>query len=222
MKCSTNFYFYLALLMTVVTGPSLLSAADPPKITASAAWGLEFAAVPDVLRMHLPAISQPGVGLLVAKRQEDLPGDQMGLLPGDVIIQADGHPISRPQDLPLPNATTGLIVLRRGQVQMLAAGDFFAGQPMAGGVFANAMPRGFGMPPLNPGGVSASSFAGGNESVSVSRKGNQFSIDMSLPGLATGPIRLRGSIQQIEKQLGESTLSAAAKRRVMQAIDQNR
>ncbi|QDT08394.1 PDZ domain-containing protein [Planctomycetes bacterium K23_9] len=185
-------------------------------------WGMHFAEIPDVLRLHVPVLAQKDTGLLVAKISPNQAGARLGLLPGDVIVQVDGQRVATIRDLPRPTAATAAWVLRGGQVRMMnqfmGPGDAFhpLALPPAFG------PPQFGMNAATQGGVSASSFAGGNESVSVSRSGDQFSIEMSLPKLSAGPIRLRGSVQEIQQQLSDSKLSPAAKQRVLQAINQNR
>jgi hypothetical protein len=210
--------FAVTLLLLAPAARSVLAG----ELAHNEAWGLRFAEIPDVLRLHVPSLDRREIGLLVAKVTPGQPGAEQGLRPGDVIMHIDGRVVAEARDLPRPTVATTMFVLRRGQVQLL---------DRLNAKFGGFMPP--GMPPMHDmnqtarGGVSASSFAGGNqmggnESVSVSRSGDQLLIDMSLPQLAAGPIRLRGSIQQIQKQLSESKLSAAAKQRVLQVIDQNR
>ena len=72
--------------------------------------------------------------------------------------------------------------------------------------------------PMSSGGVTASSFASGNQAISVSRVGDQISLEMYIPGVSPNPIRLRGTPAQIETQLKNSDLSQAAKQAVRRAL----
>ncbi len=85
-------------------------------------------------------------------------------------------------------------------------------------------PGTFKVPATVPGwakaGVYASAQAGNNESVSVSRNGDQFSIDMSLPNLHAGNISYRGTRDQIQREVENSNLPPAAIERVLEAIQQ--
>ncbi len=218
-------------------------------------WGLTFAEISDVVRLHVPTLAKPDTGLLIAQIDPAMPGARLGLQVGDVILQTNGRNVSDSDDLPKPSDAIAIVVLRRGQVipivgmtngqipPEIAAELQIGGPPNLPPIVHPGMPpmgpgfagTEFAMPGLAPGlsifgrfaapvagGVSANSFSGGNESVSVSRNGDQISLDMSLPDLTDKPIRLRGSIDQIRKELQASGLSAAAKQRVMQAINQNR
>jgi membrane-associated protease RseP (regulator of RpoE activity) len=215
-----NYKFVLAVTLLLLAPAARSMQAG--ELDHHEAWGLRFAAIPDVLRIHVPSLGRQEIGLLIAKVTPGHPGAELGLRPGDVIMQIDGRAVAETRDLPRPTSATAMLVLRRGQLQML--------DPLNTN-FSRFLPN--GMPPMHGMnlptrvGVSASSFAGGNqtggnESVSVSRSGDQFSIDMSLPQLATGPIRLRGTLQEIQKKLSDSKLSATAKQRVLRVIEQNR
>ena len=167
-----------------------------------AAWGVEFRSVPQLLRMHIPAL-HGGHGLVVHRIAKDSAAANM-LKVGDVLMTADGKPVKSFESLPA-NMTPDVLVLRRGQVMPL-------GYPTAS--------RGwnpFASPRMGAS-VSASAFSTGSESVSISQNGNEILIEMSLPDLEAAPIRYRGTAEQIEQQVRNSNLSPAARQRVLDAI----
>ena len=218
----------LTAAVTIIAAAFLatICVANPPT-TKQETWGMTFAPIPNLMRMHVPYLQSENTGLLVDKVERDAPADKLGLQTGDIILQVQlvqrGESprglITSVDQLPQPASSVEILVLRRGQVRQLPQpqlmGPQFVGA-VAGG-FGNG---GFGFAPA--GGVSASSFAGANESVSVSRNGNQMSLDMSLPNLTSQPIRLRGTINEIQAQVRRSQLPPEAKQRVLKAIEQNR
>ena len=68
-------------------------------------------------------------------------------------------------------------------------------------------------------GAYAASSASGNESMSVSRAGEQISIEMSSPG-GGAPIRLKGTMDQVEQQMRDQGLSPATKQKIRRALGQ--
>ena len=68
-------------------------------------------------------------------------------------------------------------------------------------------------------GAFASSSASGNESMSVSQAGDQISIEMSSPD-GGAPIRLRGTMDQVEQQMRNQALSPATRQKIRRALGQ--
>ena len=191
-------------------------------------WNVEFETVPKILRMHCPTPKSVD-GLLVKQLGNDFRGP-VQLRHGDVVLFAGGTPVSSIDDLP-QQMPADLVVMRRGQVMPLTASPATRGWNQIKPTLRNpnrglgtlpcmTFPGGAGMPfpAQQGGGVSASSYAGNNESVSVSQNGNQISIDMSLPSLHAEKLQFRGTLSQIEQEVNRSNLPAAAKQRVLDAV----
>ncbi len=165
------------------------------------AWGIEFGEVPELLRMHVPAL-RSGSGIVV-QRIDDGDAPAAGLQVGDVLMAIDVVSIASVDQLP-QTPQRNLTVLRRGRIVPLGVmQSSYSSVPFA-------LPR---LP-----GVSVSAFASGNESVSVSQNGNEILIEMSLPELASKPIRYRGTAEQIRREVQRSNLPPAARERVLEAI----
>ncbi|KAA1260763.1 hypothetical protein LF1_33040 [Rubripirellula obstinata] len=173
-------------------------------------WNIEFEPVPEILRLHCPPL-QSGQGLVVKRIGDDFDA-QFQLNAGDILLSASGIAIRNVGDLP-GQVPAHVMVMRRGQITPLGQGRRFCGW--------NGYRPGFMNPAMmqqRQGGVSASSYADGNESVSVSQSGNQISLDMSLPGLDAGNISYRGTRDQIQREVESSNLPPAAIQRVLEAI----
>ncbi|PAY20438.1 hypothetical protein CKO51_06270 [Rhodopirellula sp. SM50] len=173
--------------------------------------------VPTLLRLHLPILGEQR-GVLVEAVAAGSAAAGTGLRAGDVILEAGGRAIIAGDALQRPDPAFPIVVLRRGRTRVLYPG---------------AMENGFmdqmftpPVPADQPGGTSVSSSAirsgSGSRAVSVSRAGDQFAIEMSLPELAEGPIRFRGTAAEIEQQLRQSTLGEAVKREVRTVLRQSR
>mgnify|MGYP003663001926 CR=1 FL=1 len=78
-------------------------------------------------------------------------------------------------------------------------------------------PSGTGTPAHS--GVYASSSASGNESMSVSRAGDQISIEISSAD-GSAPIRLHGTMSQVEQQMHAQQLSPAMQQKIRRALGQ--
>ena len=191
-------------------------------------WNVEFENVPQILHMHCQ-IPESVDGLLVKRISKGFRGP-VRLRQGDIVLFSGGTPVRSIDDLP-QQMPADLIVMRRGQVMPLTASPATGGWNQIESILRNenrglgtlpcmTFPGGAGMPfpPQQLGGVSASAFAGNNESVSVSQNGDQISIEMSLPGLHAEKLQYRGTLSQIEQEVQRSNLPAAAKQRVLEAI----
>jgi hypothetical protein len=177
-------------------------------------WRVEFQPVPALVRMHCRLL-KPEQGLVVGRVHRNSPSAMYyDLRFGDIVMSVGGQEVMGLATLPaMPGAE--LVVVRAGEEISL--------EPR---VNVNPTPR------QGPGrdahagisthagqyDVSASSFASGNESVSVAKNGRQLSVKMSLPDLQSAPIAFKGTRQQILDQVKSSTLSPAAKQRVLEAI----
>ncbi len=249
-------------LTTAVVSLAMLAAAIPsakceenkPPIDPSAnvnqnteSWGLTFAPIPEVLRAHCRAL-QGGRGLLVDQVTIASPAARIGLQTNDVILQADGQPMTSVNELPPPSEVAELSLLRDGRVRSSAwmpptnprrsagpstringiqsqnwsmPGQRFPTMVQRPGRMpraATSIPRGLPSSYRSTTSVSATSIARGNESVSISQTGDQISLELFNPRLDDKPIRFRGSRKQIEEQLQSSDLTEAARRQVLQAL----
>lgn len=178
-------------------------------------------AVPELLRMHLPILGTK-TGVLVRSVTPGSSADRAGLRNGDIILEAGGRPVIEGQPLSEVDAALPNVVLRRGRPQILnpAATEMQMFQHPFGGGF-------LGDPAMQPARIrstsSASSFSGpGGQAVSISRSGDQISLEMSIPGLAKDPIRLHGTPAEIERKLQTGTWSPAIKTQVRRALQQAR
>lgn len=177
-------------------------------------WLIRFQPVPVLLCMHCPLL-KPDQGLVVSKVFKHGPSAQFyDIRAGDILLSVGGEDVTGMANLPAaPGAD--LAVMRAGKEFVLTSRVDLASVPPQGpwqgfqnGMFTRAGPRG----------VSASSFATGNESVSVAQNGRQYSIKMSLPDLQSAPINLTGTRQQILDQLSNGKYSAAVKQRVIDSM----
>ena len=186
---------------------------SPPEL------GLE--AVPELLRLHLPMLGRNS-GVLVRSVTPGTDADRAGLRNGDIILEAGGRPIIEGQPLSQADAALPSVVLRRGRPLVLnpTAPEMRMFDPRFAGGFLGD-PR---MQPSSVGSVSsASSFAGpGGQAVSISRNGAQLSLEMSIPAFAKNPIRLRGTIAEIERKLQTGPFPEAVKQQVRQALRDTR
>ena len=190
--------------------------AQSPPATAEPEPELTLKPVPRLLRLHLPILGEKR-GVLVESVTAGSAAAGTGLRAGDVILEAGGRAITAGDALQQPDPAFPIVVLRRGRTRVLHPGAMengFLDQMFAPPVFAD-----------EPGGTSISTSAissgSGSRAVSVSRAGDQISLEMSLPELTEGPIRLRGTAAEIERQLRESTLGEAVKREVRAALRQS-
>ncbi|MCC9643411.1 hypothetical protein LOC71_14090 [Rhodopirellula sp. JC740] len=185
-------------------------------------WKVQFTRVPPLLAMHLPMLA--GDRGLVVKEVADENADNSLLQEGDVLLAVDGRPVVAGQGVP-PMAQANIVVLRRGQSVTLPVHTLPA-HTLNGRIHqSHTLQPGFAPYPwLQPRfaapSVTASAYAGGNESVSVSQNGDQILVEMDLPQLHNGPLRYRGTREQIEEEVRNSNLAPAVRRRVMEAIGQ--
>lgn len=191
----------LGVVLAVSTATIARSDDNTAIVPPTSVWNVEFEPVPEILRMHcVPLQSGPfqsGQGLVVKQVSQAFDASCQ-LRAGDILLSASGMPIRSVQDLP-SRLPTQVVVMRRGQIILLGQRSAM----MQGGPSS---------------GVSASAYAGNNESVSVSQNGDQISVDMSLPSLHAGNIRYRGTRNQIQRKVQSSSLPPAAIERVLEAI----
>ncbi|QDV47380.1 hypothetical protein Enr13x_72890 [Stieleria neptunia] len=191
--------------------------AQTPPAAAEPEPELTLQPVPALLRLHLPILGEQR-GVLVEAVAAESAAAGAGLRAGDVILEAGGRAVITGDALEQPDPAFPIVVLRRGRTQVL--------QPAA--TENRFFDRMFGppMPGNRRSGTSVSSSAissgSGSRAVSVSRAGDQIAIEMSLPELAEGPIRFRGTAAEIEQQLRQSTLGEAVKREVRTVLRQSR
>lgn len=196
---------------------SITALAQLPGEQAASASELTLKPVPPILRLHVPLLGQKR-GVLIESVAPDSAAALLGLRSGDVLLEAGGRGIIAGDSLGPMDPAFPIVVLRRGRTLVLGPElprkGFFG--PMFGRPFRDG----------GRGGISASSStsssAAGNRAVSVSRAGDQIALELSLPGNDEGPIRLRGTADEIEQQLRSSAYSEAAKREVRAALGQVR
>ena len=177
-------------------------------------WQIELKPVPGLVRMHCP-ILKPEQGLVVGRVMRNSPWTMIyDLRYGDILMTVGGYDVMGLSTLP---ATPGaeLVVLRAGEEVALSPRKDAAIDPMRWR--RRGLQAGLSTHAGNSG-VSASSFASGNESVSISQNGQQLSVKMSLPDLHDGPIVFHGTREQVLEQVKNSKLAPAAKQRVIREI----
>lgn len=202
---------------------------DPTQVDQASVWGLELGQVPDLLRLHVPMLG-PKSGLVVTSVDPTGPAAKLGVRTGDILMEVDGRPVRRPSKLGRPDDHLVITVLRRGVPQMLATGGpamragMPAMQPMPSMPAMQPMPDMPAMPSqsgIRFGGGTwslAMSLSGQGEAVSVSRAGDQVSIDISSADPKVGRIKLSGTIAEIERQLEDGRFSGKAKAAIRKAI----
>ena len=183
--------------------------------------------VPPILRLHLPILGE-NLGVLVESVSRGSAPENAGIRAGDVLLEAGGSAVRTGDPLDPLDASLPIVVLRRGRTQLLHPRHRTPnvyGRPFPAFDAPPAMSnRDFG--PIPGGGVSVSSSSTsssfGDRAVSISRAGEQISLEISMPDLADGPIRLHGTAEEIEHQLQTSELAETAKREVRAALQQAR
>ncbi len=212
----------VAVTVTAVAQDSAASQAQPaPDRTAvvdpssyDQAWGITIAEPPEILRLHCPPL-RGDAGVWVRKVDPSSRAAVQGIQAGDILLTANGRILASSKRLPAPNQVSELTLLRRGQVRYVS--------PM--GPDPDNFPRDDDW--LRDPTLSARAFTGGfagafpadhSGAVAISRAGDQINLQMTLPELGRKPIRFRGTRQQIEQQLQESTLTDDGKRRVLRAL----
>lgn len=195
---------------------------------------LRLEPIPELMRIHLPAIGKHR-GQLVMKVPRGSVADRIGVRPGDLLLETGGKQLLEGKPLGQLNEDFPTVVMRRGQTMVLggrARRNAGWGLPnLPADLLAEAqMPAWMNNPAFQPGrdfsgysgGVTASSSSTssgfGSEAVSVSRAGNQISLEMSLPELGGQNIRMSGTVAELLTELRQSDLPEAAKRRVRAAI----
>ena len=215
--------------------PDTAKADNPSSVTA---WGMQIAAIPSILRMHCPVLND-NVGVLVAEVTAGSPADREGLRRGDVVLEVNGSRIHDTADLPAPALDSSIIVLRRGRVQTMgqmgSARPGFSNDP--GDDVRRMVQRMIRQTPQPPAiappsrwirpdgsfgtgansGAYASSSSSGNESMSVSQANDQISVEMSSPD-GGAPIRLQGTMAEIQQQMQTQGLSHNTKQRILRAL----
>ncbi|KAA5547064.1 PDZ domain-containing protein [Roseiconus nitratireducens] len=183
---------------------------------------LVLAPVPTLLRMHLPDLPE-SEGQLVQSVLTGSDAARLGLRPGDILLECNGRIVDRQSEVPAPDPSLPMVVLRRGRMQML---------PPSRAPLTGREPRwpdeswGTEVQPnraFPSGGVTASSRSEvrggvGGRAVSISRTGDQISLEMSMPELTPQPVRFRGTLAQIQRELDASDLPTAAKNEVRSAL----
>ncbi len=197
--------------------PGNVAAATPADVAAEAPptspAGLRIAAVPQLLRSHLPLLG-PDAGLLIESVAAGSPAEAAGLVAGDILIEAGGRPLIAGKPLPQLDPTLPLVVVRGGQPRVL-------NQAPVGLPDAAMPPEGFFRLPAGRAAVSAQTFAtgsGSGEAISVSQVGEQVTIEYDSPQCPGGPVRFSGSIGQIDQQLVESDLPMPMQNRIRRQL----
>lgn len=187
--------------------------------------------IPELMRLHLPAIGKLR-GQLVMEVPRGSMADRIGVRPGDLLLESGGKQILEGKPLGKLNEAFPTVVMRRGRTMVLGGqarrNSGWGLRNLPADLLAEAqMPAWMNHPTFQPGrgfsgGVTASSSSArsgfGSEAVSVSRAGDQISLEMSLPELSGRNIRMSGTVAEILTELQRSDLPEAAKRRVKAAI----
>lgn len=233
---AATFVLSAAVLAQSPTTDQAPVAVDPLPSVAEVQPDLTLAPVPSILQLHLPMLG-PNLGVLVESVAPGSAAEKTGLRSGDVILEAGGRRVTAGASTAPMDPAFPIVVIRRGRVQMLQSGmprhEFFGWNNAFGGQQPRFDAGMFGGPPVgfpNHGSArsstsvtsSASSSSFGDRSVSISRSGDQISLEMSLPNLAQGPIRLQGTAAEIEQQLQSGPMTESAKREVRAALRQAR
>ena len=177
-------------------------------------WQVEFCTVPKLLRMHCPMLPAEQGVLISRISRRGTAAQVYDLRVGDVLLSAGGEPVFGMASLPeFPGAA--LTVMRGGEEVAIEARDVSPTDLMTN---QQRLPLAAVVPQANPFGASATAYASGNESVSVSQNGDQITLEMSLPELQSAPIRFRGTREQIMRDVQDSKLSPAVRQKVLQAI----
>lgn len=187
----------MLLALTLLTP---MASADDDTTPPTATWQMSLGPVPELLRIHFPMLPRDSVVLVHQVHPTGIAAE-WGVQPGDLLLEVDRRPLQSAAQMPTTNQCRQMLILRRGRISVLNNPVLQAPAPRA----------------TTSAAVSAISFAGGNESVSVSQSGDQILIEMSIPE-AFGPIRFRGTRQEIVTAVDSSDLSAAAKRKVLTTI----
>lgn len=88
-----------------------------PTAAPKAGLGIDPAAVPDLLRAHLPTLLGPDNGVLVAKVHPNTPAAAMALVPGDILLLINGWPIGPATNLADVLGPEGLTGARLGLIR---------------------------------------------------------------------------------------------------------
>lgn len=216
-----------------------------PLSDPEAAWGITLAPVPDLLRAHLPRL-RFAEGRVVTAVDASGPAAKFGIRRFDVLLEVNGIPLARTERLGEPDDIVWMTVLRRGRVTPLALGRGPGGHASrarhgAARPFSPALPippaprfpaPEFGAPEFGapfgfphaanpfPGAASAiaSASSTANGAMSVSRVGDQISVEFVSPATDGRRVRLRGTVAEIEAQMETQGLSQAARREVRDAL----
>jgi hypothetical protein len=204
-------------------------ALDP--LSATDARTFESLSIPPLLRMHLPML-RPGTGRLVQFVPPGSEAERLGLRTGDVLLRAGGRAVSSNVEFRPNGAQLPLLVIRRGRTIELPSqfGRPGFSQPFRRGFPPEFVPmpgpqRGAWNRPRARSGVavsSASVSSASGQAVSISRAGDQISLEMRLPQFTSQPIRLNGTLAEIEQQLQASDLPEPAKQQVRQSLRDGR
>ncbi|TWU08454.1 PDZ domain-containing protein [Stieleria varia] len=192
----------------------------PAAVQQNAPWGISTRPIPQILRLHLPGIP-PDCGIWIREVEPQSPAARLGLQPNDLLLEIDGLPIAAV--LPPAAENSMVSVLRNGQPLLLTPRQNMRRWfPYTTHSPQRTIPQ-IPVPQISAwpaGGVGVSAYATGNQSFSVSRVGDQISIEMSDPDASPEPIRFAGTPQEILHQLDACALSIDAKQKVRQAIGQ--
>jgi hypothetical protein len=219
--------FRLIHSLTAALLVSMTAAAQVPDAAPERVPQLTLAAVPDLLRLHLP-ILQPDHGVLVESVVKGSATEKAGIRAGDVLLEAGGRLLRTGDSLGPMDPSSPIVVLRRGRTRILRPEDpqldFFGAlpSPFFGGFGPFDRPeRVFPHQAASVSSSAISSGAGGR-AVSISRAGDQISLEMSMPEVADGKIRLHGTALEIEQQLQASEWNEAVKRQVRAVLQRAR
>tara|TARA_R110002049_G_scaffold2750_8_gene22273 strand:- start:224837 stop:225490 length:654 start_codon:yes stop_codon:yes gene_type:complete len=177
---------------------------DGYRLVNKAVWDVQFAPVPSVLRLHVADLPSHG-GMLVQSIPPGSQASRLGLHVGDILLEVNGNPVNSPADLPSLNPNTRAVSLHRGEVRRLHM-PFPCFYPMPADVSRR-------------GGVSASSFAVGNESIAVRSIGDQQEIAIATPALKDTMLRVQGTRSHLQQQILDAGLSPETTRRAFRAMD---
>lgn len=177
--------------------------------------------VPRVLRLHLPRLGARA-GVLVDTVVPGSAPANVGLMDGDILVEAGGHRVIAGAPLPDLNPAMPIVVIRRGMPQRLNTvqhGRIPIGFPHNIGApitSANGRARAWGAAA-----TSVSSAAGGR-AVSISQAGDRISLQYEAPSVPDGPVQFNGTMAEIQQQLQQSTLPEPVRQDILRELNAQR
>ncbi len=152
--------------------------------------------------------------MLIESVDQGSPAAAAGLVAGDILIEAGGHPLVAGKPLPPMDPTLPLVVVRRGQPRVL--NNLPPGRAGAAMAFGD-LPRLQAAPAAATAQTFATGAAGG-EAISISQVGEHVTVQYDSPQCPDGPVRFSGSMQQIEQQLGETALPKSVRENIRRQL----